>query len=227
MKFVIIGLGNFGSSIAKDLTDMGHEVIAVDMDSRKVEQFKDDITFTMCMNCNDEHAYASLPLSDTDVAIVCIGEDFGASIMATAILKKKNVKRLICRATSIMHESVLKSIGVDDVVFPEQETAIRLARRLQLKGVVDSYVADDAHFIIKTYLPEIYDGLTLEEINFPSYNLTFLAVLEVKLIKNIFDEKISKYFVNKDKKDLKSKLTKEDIVMVYGEKKDIYNFFRL
>lgn len=227
MKFLIIGLGNFGSSIAIELTDMGHEVIAVDADSRKVEQFKDEITSTICLNCSDQHAIASLPIKETDVAIVCIGEDFGSSIMVTAILKKYKVNRLICRATSLLHESVLQSMGVDDIVFPEQETAIRLSRRLQLKGVVDSYKADESHFIIKTYLPEIYNGLTIEEIDFPAHNLTFLAVLENKLIKNIFEEKVNKYFVNKDKKDPKSKLNTEDIIMVYGEKKDIYDFFRL
>jgi trk system potassium uptake protein TrkA len=227
MKFLIIGLGNFGSSIAKELTDMGHEVIAVDSDIQKVEMFKEEITSTICMNCNDQHALSSLPLKDTDVAIVCIGEDFGSSIMATAILKKNRVNRIICRATSVLHESVLQSIGVDDIVFPEQETAVRLSRRLQLKGVIDSYQADESHFIIKTYLPEIYDGLTIEEINFKANNLIFLAVLDLKPVENIFGEKTNKYIVNNAKKESSTKLTKNDLIMVYGMKKNINNFFQL
>ncbi len=227
MKFLIIGLGNFGASVATELTSMGHEVIAVDLDTQKVESFKDDITSTICMNCSDEHALVALPLKETDVAIVCIGEDFGSSIMATALLKKHKIKRLICRATSLMHESVLKSIGVDDIVFPEQETAIRLSRRLQLKGVVDSYQADDNHFIIKSYLPLAYDGLSIKEIDFGSYNLSFLSVLTAQTVENIFGEKIKKYYVNTHKINPDTKLTKDDLLMVYGKQKDIYNFFKI
>lgn len=227
MKFVIIGLGNFGSSIAIELTGMGHEVIAADMDARKVEQFKDDITSTICINCNDEHAITSLPLDNTDVAIVCIGEDFGASIMTTAILKKNNVKRLICRATSVMHESILKSIGVDDVVFPEQETAIRLSRRLQIKGLKDSYQADEEHFIVKSFLPETFEGLTIKEIDFSAIGLTFLAVLNEKIVENVFGEKTPKYYVNHEKMKPETKLAKNDLIMVYGNKKDVFSFFQI
>lgn len=225
MKFIVIGLGNFGSSIAMELTDMNHEVIGVDSDMLKVEQYKNDITSTVCLNCMDAQALSTLPLQDADAAIVCIGEDFGASIMTTAILRQNNVKRLICRATSLLHESVLQSLGIEDIVFPEQETAVRLARRLQLKGVVDSYKADEEHYIIKSYLPQMYDGLTIREIDFPSYNLIFLSVMEMKEIENVFGEKIPKFFINNAKKKADAILNNSDIVMVYGAKKDISRFF--
>jgi len=225
MKFLIIGLGNFGASVATELTSMGHEVIAVDSDIVRVETFKDDITSTICMNCNDEHGLSNLPLKDTDVAIVCIGEDFGSSIMVAALLKKYKINRLICRATSTIHESVLKSIGVDDIVFPEQETALRLTQRLLLKGVVDSYQADEHHFIIKSYLPEAYDGLSIKEINFESYNLSILSVISTQKTENIFGEKINKYYVNTQKLSPDTKLTKDDLILVYGNKADIQRFF--
>lgn len=225
MKYIVIGLGNFGSSIAMELTDMNHDVIGVDSNMLKVEQYKNEITSTVCLNCMDPQAIASLPLDDADAVMVCIGEDFGASIMTTAILRQKNVKRLICRATSVLHESVLHSLGIEDIVFPEQETAIRLAKRLQLKGVVDSYKADEGHYIIKSFLPPIYHGLSIKEINLTSFNLIFIAVLEIKNIKNIFGERVEKYFVNPNKKNPNDVLGPKDVIMLYGNKNDIGRFF--
>ncbi len=225
MRFLIIGLGNFGSSLAIELTDMGHEVIAVDSDMQKVEKYKDDISSTICMDCNDSNSIQSVPLAEIDVAIVCIGLNFGASVMTTAILKKNKVKKIICRATSQIHESVLQAIGVDEIVFPEQETAIRLSKRLQIKNVYDSYQADETHFIMKAYLPEKFNQLSIQEIDFQKHKLVFLSVLEIKEFENIFGEKVSKAFVNKNKSMPNSILTNQDIIMVYGMKNDLFAFF--
>jgi trk system potassium uptake protein len=225
MKYLIIGLGSFGSSLAIELTDMGHEVIAIDSDMNKVEKFKDDISSTICMDCNDSNTLKTLPLSDFDVAIVCIGINFGASVMVTAILKRNKVKKIICRATSQIHEAVLQAIGVDEIVFPEQETAVRLSKRLQIKNVFDSYQADETHFIMKAYLPKKYNKLTISEIEFKRHNLVFLSALQIKEIENIFGERVKKAFVNKAKMFENSILTSEDIIMVYGAKNDLFKFF--
>ncbi|MEM4250192.1 MAG: TrkA family potassium uptake protein, partial [Candidatus Nitrosotenuis sp.] len=125
MKFIVIGLGNFGSSLASRLTSMGHEVIGVDSDMRKVESSKDKITHVIKLDSTDTTAINTLPLREIDVAIIAIGEDFGASIMTTALLKQNNVKRLISRALSPLHEKVLEAIGVSEIIHPEQESADR------------------------------------------------------------------------------------------------------
>ncbi|MDD3878241.1 MAG: TrkA family potassium uptake protein [Bacteroidales bacterium] len=227
MKFLILGLGNFGSSLAIELTDMGHEVIAIDSDMHKVEKFKNDISSTICMDCDDALAIRTLPIDEIDIAIVCIGRNFGVSIMATSIMKQLNVKKIISRATSQLHEAVLQAIGVDDIVFPEQETAMRLSKRLQINNVFDSYQADETHFILKSYLPKKFNKLTINDINFEKYNITFLSVLRVVEIENIFGEKVKKHFVNKEKLDRNSVLKTDDIIMVYGEKRDLFHFFNL
>ena len=95
MNFVIIGLGNFGASLAKKLSSMGHEVIGVDRDMSKVEFYKDRISQTICLDASDIHAIRSLPLTDADMVIVAIGHDFGSSVMITALLRKMNVKNII------------------------------------------------------------------------------------------------------------------------------------
>lgn len=225
MKYLIIGLGNFGSSLAIELTDLGHEVIAIDSNMHQVEHFKDDITATICMDSSDVNALQTLPLADIDVAIVCIGKNFSASIMAIAILKKNRVRKIICRATSIIHEAILQAIGVNEIVFPEKETAVRLAKRLIIKNVLDSYQADETHFILKAYLPAKYNNLSVADIDFPKFKLVFLSTIEIREIENIFGEKVQKTFVLKSKSTHNSILTSSDIIMVYGAKKDLYRFF--
>ena len=112
MKYIIIGLGNFGSSLAMKLTNQGNEVIGVDNSLSKVEAMKDRISYTICMDATDQYTMTGLPMKDSDIVIVAIGEDQGANIMATAILKNMNVKRLISRAINPMHENVLRAMGI-------------------------------------------------------------------------------------------------------------------
>lgn len=107
MKFIIIGLGNFGSALAMQLTHMGHEVIGVDGSEVKTETFKEVITQTICLDCTNELAMKTLPLRECDYAVVAIGEDFGASVMTTALLKKAGVKRIVSRAIDALHLSLL------------------------------------------------------------------------------------------------------------------------
>lgn len=100
MKYIIIGLGNFGASLAQKLTKTGNEVIGVDSQMGKVNALKEKITHTICLDATDEQAISHLPVSGTDVVMVCIGEDEGANILATALMKRSKAKRLISRAVS-------------------------------------------------------------------------------------------------------------------------------
>ena len=113
MKFIIVGLGNFGSSLAIQLTQMGHEIIGVDHNMDKVQNFKDSISHTICMNTTDITAVRNLPIRETDVVIVAIGEDEGANILTTALMKQLKARRLISRAVSSLHKTVLEAMQVD------------------------------------------------------------------------------------------------------------------
>ncbi len=130
MKYIILGLGHFGTSLAEKLTQMGHEVIGVDKDMKKVEEYKERITHTICMDCTDGTAVNNLPLNDVDVVIVAIGENEGPNLMATALMKEHNVKRIISRAVRPLHETVLHAMGITEIVHPEEEAAERWANKL-------------------------------------------------------------------------------------------------
>ena len=111
MKFIVIGLGNYGSALATGLTAMGQEVIGIDGNREKTEMFKDVISQTICLDSTNENALATLPLKECDYAIVTIGEDFGASIMTTALLKKAGVNNLVSRAINPLHQKLIAFWG--------------------------------------------------------------------------------------------------------------------
>src|SRR5689334_14125917 len=103
MQYIIIGLGNFGSTLGTELTAMGHEVIGIDTSIEKVEALKGAISHTICLDATELPALQTLPLKDTDIVVIGIGEDFGSSVMTTALFKQLNVKRIIARAISPIH----------------------------------------------------------------------------------------------------------------------------
>jgi trk system potassium uptake protein TrkA len=165
MKVIIVGLGNFGSSLGEKLTKKGNEVIAIDNSMNKVELFKEKISHTICMDSTDEVAVSALPLKETDMVIVAIGEDQGSNVMTTALFKNLKVKRLISRAINPLHEKVLQAIGVDEIVHPEEETAERWAKKLCIKNVIDSFELDEEHSIIEVTTPEKFIGKTIRDID--------------------------------------------------------------
>jgi len=224
MKFVIIGLGSFGASLAVKLTEMGHEVIGVDTNMEKVEALKEQITHTLRLDSTDPLAVTNLPLANTDIVVIGIGEDEGANIMATALMKQMGVKRIVSRAVSPLHETVLQAMGVDEVIHPEEETANRLAKKLNMMGVIDSFELTGEFSIVEARAPQEYIGMTLGEIGFRSkYNLVVLTTIEVTEEKSFLGRprKVSRV---REVASSKTVLHKEDVLVLYGNIKDIKRF---
>lgn len=221
MKYIILGLGNFGSSLAEKLTAMGNEVIGVDNNMGKVEILKDKITHVINLDSTDINAVSNLPLKDTDVVIVAIGEDKGANILATALMKQLQVKRLISRAVSPLQKMVLEAMGVNEIIHPEEETAERWSKKLNLQGVVDSFELNRDYSIVETSVPEEYDGRTLEEIGLKrKYQIIVLTTMKVAEEKNILGAK--KEVTNvQGVASAKTILHKNDIMVLYGHNKNI------
>lgn len=166
MKFIIIGLGNFGASLSVKLMEDGHEVIGVDKSINKVNHLQDKITHAICMDTTDDSAIQTLPLADADYVIMSIGEDTGASILTTALLKKYCSSKIISRAISDLHQTVLEAMGIEEILHPEAETARRLASRFMIKGALMSFSLDDEFDIIEAEIPEQYVGQTIQQARF-------------------------------------------------------------
>ncbi len=221
MKYIIIGLGNFGGSLAEKLTQQGNEVIGIDSNMIKVDSYKSKISHTICINSTDQFTMSGLPIKNTDVVIVAIGEDQGANIMTTAVMKNLNAKRLISRAISPLHETILQAMGVDEIVHPEEETAERWAKKLCIHGVVDSFELNGEFSIVEVNVPEIYIGKTLGEIGFrKNHNVIVLTTIKITQENSLLgvSKNISKV---QGVASQKTKLEKGDIMVIYGSNKDI------
>lgn len=131
MKCCVIGLGNFGYSVASTLSDNGIEVLAIDLDMEIVTRIKDIVTHAICMRVTDETVLMSVGIEHIDTVIIGIGEDFAQAVLITALCKKRlNIPTVITRARTELHKDILLLIGADQVVMPEQEIGIRLARSI-------------------------------------------------------------------------------------------------
>jgi trk system potassium uptake protein TrkA len=187
MKYIIIGLGNFGSALAEKLTFAGHEVIGVDKNISRVEAIKESVTHAVCLDSADPTAVVSLPLKNADVVVVCIGENEGANIMATALMKKLNVKRLISRSLGPLHETVLEAMGVSEIVRPEEETAERWVKKLTNTSILDSFELTQGFGVVEVTVPDKFVGRSLEEIGFiKNYSIIVMTILKKTFNKNIF-----------------------------------------
>jgi len=220
MKYIVMGLGNFGKSLAMRLTELGHEVIGVDKRMAKVEQLKEKITHTVCMDSTDIDAVSALPLKDAHAVIVAIGEDEGASLLTTALLKQLLVKRIIGRIVSDLQRTVLEAMNIDEYIMPEEESAARLAMRLDNLDIVDSFKISERYSIIETKVPAKYVGLTLKEANLTNK----YRVIVLTTIKSTQQDEDGKTKINKEATGIAQSdtvLAEGDILVLFGELKDI------
>lgn len=227
MKYIVIGLGNFGLSLAEKLTKLGNEVIGIDNSMAKVEAVKEKISHAICMDATDEFTMNGLPFKDTDVVIIAIGEDTGANIMATAMVKKLHPHRIISRAITTIHETILEAMDVQTIIHPEEETAERWAKKLSLKGVVESFELSINYSIVEIAIPDKLVGKTIEEVGFRyNYNLVCVSIIKKIAETNLFGKvkRINKIqgVVNTD-----TLLESADILVIYGENEDIKKFIKL
>ncbi len=221
MNFVAIGLGNFGASLAKTLTSMGHDVLGVDINNDKVEFFKDRVANTICLDATDPHTLKLLPVKEADVFILCIGDDFGVSIKIAALLKKLGAKKVICRESSSIHLTVLNAIGITDTINPEWESAQVLAQKLVLSGILNLFSITDTLKIVDLTIP---DSLINQKFS-PSWfkEHTHLKIIALKRNQKILYSS-SQPREDQDIDDLVYQ--HDDILVLTGDIKDIRKFLK-
>ena len=164
-SFVVIGLGRFGTEAARRLYSLGCEVMAIDSRPELVERIKDDVTDAAVADAQDKSVLRSLDVMKFDCAIVAIGDSLSDSVLATMNLKELGVPYLVCKAHDETHREVLKKLGADSVVIPEQENAARLAKSLASHNVLDYIELSEDYGIIDVPAPKAWHGKSLIELN--------------------------------------------------------------
>ena len=164
-RFAIIGLGRFGRRLAASLTEHGHEVNAVDLRQDIIEEVRDEVALAVRLDATDAQALKSQGIDKTDAAIVTIGEDFESNALATATLKELGLRRVISRAASPIQAKILSRIGADQVISPEEESAIRLGRQLSNPNIMEFVELTEGHSLVQLKAPKVFHNKTLGQID--------------------------------------------------------------
>lgn len=163
MKCCIIGLGVFGKTLARDLAQLGADVLAIDRREDNVSMVKDDVGAAVVMDFEDPSPLAHFPIDEMEAVIVAIGDDFEHSMALTMKAQELGAKRIVCRVLSPMHERLLRLLKVDRLVVPEEVAARGLAHSLLMRGVVDGFDMGNNHSIIEATVPSKLAGKSLTE----------------------------------------------------------------
>lgn len=164
-SYVVVGLGRFGSEVARQLYRCGCEVLAIDIKSELVQQISPDVTHAAVADSRDKEVLRMLGVADFDCAVVAIGDDLAASVLVTMNMKELGVPYLVCKAHDDIHRRVLKKLSADRVVIPEQENAARLAKSLSSPNLLDYIELSEDYSIVELPAPKSWEGRDLKELN--------------------------------------------------------------
>lgn len=194
-EFVVFGLGRFGRSVATTLIESGCNVLVVDNDPDKVQDMADIATYAVRGDVMDSEMLQGLGLSNFDGAIVAIGGNLEASVMVTILAKEIGVPFVMAKAQNDLHAKVLKKVGVDQVVFPEKDTGIRLAHNLVMGNFFNAIELSSKFSIMEIDVPKEWDNHSLKELNIRAkHNINVIGIRKAEEldINPSPDEKISK-----------------------------------
>ena len=219
MNYLIIGLGVFGENLARNLVALGNQVVAVDRNEAIVDQFKDQVTTVYAIDTTDESQMGVLPLKSVDLAIVTIGENFGASVRTVAILKHLGVQHIYARAIDSLHRSILECFEIDRILAPEERAATDLAMEMMLGAKVETLSIDGDNAIVKFTAPDIFDNIALTDITaFSKFNIKVIALTRPTQHRNLIGVNVSaSQFIDPATPDLK--IEKGDVLTCLATRK--------
>ncbi len=160
-SFLVIGLGRFGAAVAQEMSALGQEVLALDIDAENVQHISDQVTQAIQGDAQDEAVLRSVGARNFDCCVVAVGADMEASILITVMLKEMGAKYIVAKAMTPIHARVLERVGADRVVLPEIDMGQRLAQRLARTNVVDYIGVSDEFSIVEIHPPRSWVGNSL------------------------------------------------------------------
>ncbi|UTR15251.1 TrkA family potassium uptake protein [Salipaludibacillus sp. LMS25] len=207
-QFAVIGLGRFGGSICKSLSEQGMEVLAIDTNEDKVNEFASIATHAVVADTTEENTLKSLGIRNFDHVVVAIGDNIQSSILTTLMLVEQGVNHITVKAQNDYHEKVLNKIGAHKVVHPERDMGVRIAHNIVSKNVLDYLELSDEYSIVELEAGQIVNNRTLIDLDIrANYGCNVMAIKR--------DEEIN---VSPSADEV---LRYGDIIIVIGADKDI------
>lgn len=210
-EFAVIGLGRFGGSICRELSREGMEVLAIDLDEDKVNEYKDIAGHAVIADSTDENVLRELGLRNIDHVIVAIGDNIQASILTALMLKELGIKTITVKAQNDYHEKVLNKIGADHVVHPERDMGKRIAHNIISNNILDYIELSDDHSVVEVKAGSKMSGRTLVDLDIRAqYGCNVVAIKRNKdvIVSPMATEEIRE----------------SDVLIVIGADKDISRF---
>ncbi|MEG0770713.1 MAG: TrkA family potassium uptake protein [Clostridia bacterium] len=214
--FAVIGIGRFGSNLAKKLYDLGNEVLAIDDNEDRINHISDYVTHAIVGDPQDEAVLRAVGIRNFDCAIVALSDDTQTSILVTMLLKEMGVPYVVAKATSDMHMRVLKKVGADKVVFPEKDMGMKLAQSLAVSNILDFIEISDDYSIIEVNTPKPWVGKSLTQLNIrANFGVTVMVIKYCN--SDVIDVSPNPDYV----------LTENDVLVIIGAHEDITNLTKL
>ncbi|ABO50145.1 TrkA-N domain protein [Desulforamulus reducens MI-1] len=176
-QFAVIGLGRFGSSVARTLSKMDYEVLGLDVNEERVNDIIEDVTHAVQLDALDDHSLQAVGIRNFDVVVVGIGQEVQSSILVTLMLKEMGVKRVVAKAQNDLHGKVLERVGADKVVFPERDMGIKLAHALVSQNIMEQISLSPEYSLVEMAAPPNFVNKTLEKSGArQQYGVSILAI---------------------------------------------------
>ena len=175
-SYAVFGLGRYGRSVVKELLDNGATVVAVDINRKIVDELVGEIPICKCADITEPGVIKELGISNVDVVVISMADNFEASIMATMLCKEAGIKKIVVKCSNDAHCNILKKIGADETVLPEREAGIRLAKNLISAGFIDIADVSDDISVLELDIKSEWLGKTLKELELrKKYNINVMA----------------------------------------------------
>jgi len=222
-KFAVIGVGRYGSSIARKLAERGAEVYAIDTDKNKVDALKDEVALAVNLDAKDKKALESQNIQDVDAAIVAIGENFQAVILTSMNLLELGVPRVIARSGSDAQRQILEKIGVSEILTPEEEVATLVCERLVNPSVLSFLQLPDNYEIAEIKAPRAIINKNIEDVGLRNkYSLSLITIKREEFNKEGVLEQHITGVTNTD-----TPIYETDTLVVFGLAKDVARFIEV
>ena len=213
MKYIIIGLGNYGHMLAEELSALGHEVIGADVSASRVDSIKEKIATAFVLDATDEQALAVLPLNGVDVVVV-------------ALLKQQKVEHIYARAIDNVHRSVLEAFDLERILTPEEDAARGLVHLLEFGANMETFRVDSNYYVVKFTVPEKMIGYYANELNLDKeFGLKLLALKRAKTLKNCLGISFTEHDVMNELPE-NDQVQAGDELVCYGRYKDFQKFWK-
>lgn len=212
-KIAVIGLGNFGYTLAASLAKEGCEVMAIDADKGKVQSIKDQVDQAVLTNAASRDTLERLGIGDVDVAVVCLGTRVDLSVMVTLFVKELGVETIYAKASSDDHARVLALVGADEIIFPEKDEALRLAKTVANPNILEYAKLAEGYNVAEFPAPEKFYGRSLAALDLrKKFGVYVFAVRKPHLSEMNFLPPAG-YVVRED-----------DTLIIVGEEKNLESF---